>query len=103
LIEVHAFYPSGCPRPPGHFHPYQDEQFTEAFLETLGALGQPGRANRPGAPNPLQLAILLRTFRHEFRLSRPPYPVQQALYAALTLVRWLLGCRAGTVTRDVPS
>jgi hypothetical protein len=62
---------------------------TEVFFETLWGLARDGKTNPQGVPSLLQLAVLLQTYSQEFRLSQPPYLVQQVLWAALASVgRW---------------
>ncbi|HMQ30593.1 MAG TPA: cupin domain-containing protein [Chloroflexaceae bacterium] len=62
---------------------------TELFFETLWGLAHDGKTDQRGVPSPLQLAVLLEAYSQEFRLSRPPYPIQRVLWAALARVgRW---------------
>ena len=56
---------------------------TEVFFETFFGLGQDGKTNRKGLPNPLQLAVLLGEYDEEIRLARPPAAVQKVLFAPL--------------------
>src|SRR5215216_7625962 len=57
---------------------------TEAFFETVWGLARAGKTNEKGVPNLLQVAVLFREYEDEYRLSKPPWPVQRALFAVLT-------------------
>lgn len=66
----------------------------EAFFETFFGLAQAGKVDqKTGLPNPLQLAMTLRTFRNELVLAQPPQLVQTALFGVLAPVGRLLGYR----------
>lgn len=56
---------------------------TRAFFETLFALAQDGKLNEKGMPGTLQIAAMIPFFADEIRPTRPPWPVQRALGAAL--------------------
>ena len=66
---------------------------TGSFFETLWSLAGDGETDESGAPNLLQMAVIAREFADEFRLARPPWPVQRALFAALAPAGRLLGYR----------
>lgn len=66
---------------------------TEMFFETFFGLGQDGKTNRRGLPNPLQLAVLLREYDKELRLARPPAAVQKLLFAPLAGLGRMRGYR----------
>jgi hypothetical protein len=74
-----------------------------AYSITLGAetawgLARDGKATKAGLPkNPLQLVVFANEHKDEVFLTRPPIPVQKALFAILGLlapVGRLLGYRA---------
>jgi quercetin dioxygenase-like cupin family protein len=66
----------------------------ETFFETFFGLAQDGKVDRKtGLPNLLQLAVTMRTFRHELVLAQPPQLVQAALFGVLAPVGRLLGYR----------
>ncbi len=67
---------------------------TEAFFETVSGLARDGKADEKGVPNLLQAAVIAQAFADEFRLARPPWPVQRLLFAALAPLGKLLGYRA---------
>lgn len=67
---------------------------TEAFFEKLWDLARIERTDEKGAPNPVQFAVIAREHESEFRLARPPWPVQKALFAVLAPVGRILGYRA---------
>jgi quercetin dioxygenase-like cupin family protein len=67
---------------------------TEAFFETLWGLARAGKTDEKGVPNLLQVAVLFREYAGEFRLARPPWPVQRTLFALLAPLGGLLGYRA---------
>ena len=67
---------------------------TEAFFEILWGLARDGKTDERGAPNLLRMAVIAREYANEFRLAKPPYPVQRIVFAALALVGRLLGYRA---------
>jgi mannose-6-phosphate isomerase-like protein (cupin superfamily) len=66
---------------------------TEAFFETIWGLAQDGKVNSKGVPNPLHLAVLLREYDDEFRVTKPPPAVQSVLFAVLAPIGRLLGYR----------
>lgn len=64
----------------------------EDFFETFFGLAQSGKVNpRTGLPNPFQLALLMRTYRNELVLARPPRLAQTLLFGALAPIGSLLG------------
>ena len=67
---------------------------TEGFFETVWGLAQDGKTDESGRPGLLQAAVIARAYADEFRLARPPWPVQRAVFGALAPVGRLLGCRA---------
>jgi quercetin dioxygenase-like cupin family protein len=69
-------------------------QKTERFFETAWSLAEDGKVGPRGVPEPLQLAVLMRAYDAEFRITRPPRPVQLALFGLLAPVGRLLGRRA---------
>jgi quercetin dioxygenase-like cupin family protein len=69
-------------------------QQTERFFETFWGLAEDGKVGKRGVPDPLQLAVLLRAYDAEFRLTRPPRPVQVAVFGLLAPIGRLLGRRA---------
>jgi quercetin dioxygenase-like cupin family protein len=66
---------------------------TEIFFETFFGLGADAKTNSKGLPNPLQLAVLMREYKDELRLARPPYVVQALLFVPLALLGRLVGYR----------
>lgn len=65
---------------------------TETFFETFFGLAQDGKVNaKTGLPNPFQLAVMLRAFRNELILARPPRLAQTLLFGLLALLGRLLG------------
>lgn len=67
---------------------------TEEFFEAVWGLAQDGRTDERGRPGLLQAAVIARAYADEFRLARPPWPLQRAAFGALAPVGRLLGCRA---------
>lgn len=67
---------------------------TEAFFEKLWGVARDGKTDEKGVPNPLQFAVIAREHASEFRLARPPWPVQRALFAVLAPAGRVLGYRA---------
>jgi quercetin dioxygenase-like cupin family protein len=69
----------------------------ESGFETAWALARDGKATKAGLPkNPLQLVVFANEHKDEVFLTRPPIPVQKALFAVLGLlapVGRLLGYR----------
>jgi hypothetical protein len=64
----------------------------EDFFETFFGLAQDGKVSpKTGLPNPLQMAMVLRTFRAELTLASPPQPVQTVLFGTLAAIGRLLG------------
>lgn len=66
---------------------------TEEFFRVLWGLALDGKTDRRGAPNLLQMAVIAREYRDEFRLAQPPYAVQGMIFAPLALVGRPLGYR----------
>ena len=70
----------------------------ESGFETAWGLAKDGKATKAGLPkNPLQLVVFANEHKDEVFLTRPPIPVQKALFAVLGLlapVGRLLGYRA---------
>lgn len=57
---------------------------TADFLETMFGLAQDRRVSpKTGVPGLLQVALTAREFGPEFRLVKPPRPIQVALFALL--------------------
>jgi quercetin dioxygenase-like cupin family protein len=67
---------------------------TEIFFETFFGLGQDGKTNRKGLPNPLQLAVLMREYEDEMRLARPSPRMQKMIATPLAAVGRRMGYRA---------
>jgi hypothetical protein len=67
---------------------------TEVFFETLWGLARDGKVNQAGVPNLLQIAVLFREFSDQFRLTSPPYFIQQILFLILAPIGKLRGYRA---------
>jgi len=67
---------------------------TEAFFETVFGFARDGKTNETGIPNLLQAAVIVRSYADEFRLAKPPWPAQRALFVVLALIGELLGYRA---------
>lgn len=64
----------------------------ETFFETFFGLAQDGKVNpKTGLPNPFQMALVMRTYRNELVLARPPQLVQTLLFGALAPIGRLLG------------
>jgi hypothetical protein len=53
-----------------------------------------GKLHEKGVPNLLQMAVIASERADEYRLVKPPWPVQQALFAVLAPAGRLLGYRA---------
>jgi mannose-6-phosphate isomerase-like protein (cupin superfamily) len=76
---------------------------TELFFESYFALAHAGRTNElTGMPGRLQTAVLLREFRDEVRLARPPLIVQRPLIAALAWLGRRRGHRAAQSYPPLP-
>jgi quercetin dioxygenase-like cupin family protein len=65
----------------------------ETLFETLFGLGRDGKTDEEGSPRLLQGAVILEEYEDEYRLVRPPRPVQKALLAVLAPIGRLLGYR----------
>lgn len=66
----------------------------ETLFETLFGLGRGGKTDEGGSPNLLQGAVMLKEYEDEYRLARPPLPVQKILLAVLAPLGKLRGYRA---------
>ena len=67
---------------------------TEQLFDTLAALANGGKTNSEGTPNLLQVSLTMLHFSREFRLSKPPFAVQQLVFRLLSPLARLLGYRA---------
>lgn len=64
----------------------------ESFFETFFGLAQDGKVHpKTGLPNPFQLALMMRAYRNEIVLARPPRLVQVLLFSVLAPMGTLLG------------
>lgn len=64
----------------------------ESFFETFFGLAQDGKVDpKTGLPNLFQMALVMRTYRNELILARPPRLVQTILFGALAPIGRLLG------------
>ncbi len=67
----------------------------ENFFETFFGLAQDGKVNpKTGLPNPFQMALVMRAYRNELILARPPRLVQTLLFGLLAPIGRLLGYKA---------
>lgn len=66
---------------------------TQTFFETIWGLRQEGKAKN-GTPDLLQSAVLMQAYGDEFRLVRPPRPVQAVLFGVMGAIGRLMGRRA---------
>jgi quercetin dioxygenase-like cupin family protein len=65
---------------------------SEEFFETFFGLAQDGKVDqKTGLPNPLVLALIMREFRNEICLAKPPVAVQRVLFGVLGSVGRLRG------------
>jgi mannose-6-phosphate isomerase-like protein (cupin superfamily) len=67
---------------------------TLTAIETLIGLAQAGKVNRDGLPNPLQLAVLLRSLLPNTHLAGLPIPIQRPLLSLLASLGQAAGYRA---------
>ena len=66
----------------------------EYFFESFFGLAQDGKVNpKTGLPNLLQMAVLMRAFRNEIILARPPKIAQTIVFGLLAPIGRLLGYR----------
>jgi quercetin dioxygenase-like cupin family protein len=66
---------------------------TEMFFETFFGLAKDGKTNSKGLPNLLSMAVILREYRDEVRLARPPAVVQKAIFGPLAVLGRRVGYR----------
>jgi len=67
----------------------------ESFFETFFGLAQDGKVSpKTGLPNPLQMALIMRAYRNELILARPPRLVQTVLFGLLAPIGRLIGYKA---------
>jgi len=64
---------------------------TAELLELFFCLAQAGKVSRKGIPRPLDLAVIAREFEREGYATKPPLPVQRALFAPLAAIGRLTG------------
>ena len=66
---------------------------TETFFETFFGLAADGKVGRNGLPNPLQMMLLARDYRHEMQLPRPAQTVLGPIAMLVAPVARALGYR----------
>lgn len=66
---------------------------TETFFETVWGLARDGKVDDRGRPNLLQTAVLMREYADEFRLTKPPRPIQRLLFGLLAPIARRRGYR----------
>ncbi len=66
---------------------------TEAFFETMWGLVRDGKTNKKGVPNLLHVAVLMREYQDECRLTQPPLAIQKLLFGLLAPIGGLWGYR----------
>jgi quercetin dioxygenase-like cupin family protein len=66
---------------------------TEALFETIFGLVRDGKINEKGVPNLLRVAVLMREYQDESRLTQLPFAVQKLLFGLLAPIGGLLGYR----------
>ena len=66
---------------------------TEMFFETFFGWAKDRKTNARGLPNPFRLAVLMREYRNEIRLARPPAAVQAVVFGLMAVVGRLMGYR----------
>jgi quercetin dioxygenase-like cupin family protein len=66
---------------------------TDEFFEVMWKLAEAGKVNKKGLPGILQLSVILRQYRREFRPVKPPIWVQHALFLPLAFLGKLCGYR----------
>ena len=67
---------------------------TEYLLETAMGLAADGKTDAQGRPGLLHVAQMALRYSKEFRLAKPPYPVQRVLFMLLAPLALLTGSRA---------
>jgi quercetin dioxygenase-like cupin family protein len=75
--------------PVGAHHAMQNVSDEEAKL--IWRLADYDKVNEQGMPSLLQMAVIAREYRREFRLASPPYPVQWILFGLLAPIGRLKG------------
>ena len=81
---------------------------TEFFHETIRKLSKDSNLSTNERPSVLQLAVIFREYKDEFRLKKPPYLIQSILFGILSPIGRLRGYKArymGSTTKagDKPS
>lgn len=66
---------------------------TEFLLEAAASMANSGKLRRGGKLHPLQAALLIREYRHEFRLAKPALWMQNVIGSALAPMARLAGFR----------
>jgi quercetin dioxygenase-like cupin family protein len=67
---------------------------TEYFLETGVGLATNGKVGSNGMPDLLQVALLAKKYKKEFRLQKPAYLIQSIVFCMLTPIARLRGKKA---------
>ena len=67
---------------------------TESFFETMWTLANSDEIDENGVPELLQVAVTLREFSREYRLTKPSYGVQRVVFGALAPIARLRGYKA---------
>jgi len=67
---------------------------TEYLLETVMGLASIGKVNKSGMPSILQMALVANKYGKEYRLARPSFAIQKALFTILTPLAYFVGYRS---------
>ncbi|RYY38584.1 MAG: cupin domain-containing protein [Chitinophagaceae bacterium] len=67
---------------------------TEHFLETVTGLANDGKTNERGVPPLLQTSLLAQRYARVFRLARPSFALQRAVFLLLTPLARMKGYKA---------
>jgi quercetin dioxygenase-like cupin family protein len=65
----------------------------ELMASTLFGLANDGRTSPRGVPSLLQLAVIAREFADVVRFTKPPFPIQRAMFGALAAIGRMRGYR----------
>lgn len=90
---VHSMWNESAEKVVAHWKVFPALQ-TEYFLETAMGLAADGKVGKKGVPDILQVSLLAKKYRREFRLQKPAFLLQQVMFCILAPLAILRGKKA---------
>jgi quercetin dioxygenase-like cupin family protein len=90
---VHCMWNESAEKVVAHWKVFPALQ-TEYFLETAMGLAADGKVGKNGVPGILQISLLAKKYKQEFRLQKPAFLLQQIVFCILAPLAILRGKKA---------